>query len=180
MEGDTLEGLSVRVSGCFQLIRKHNKVVRVIERVGLTCGRLLIALCCSAALFPALAQTPSVHGLVNAATGRSAYSIPVAARGSIVSIFGTDLAAETIYSTVTVPGVMAAAKLSGSDTQVFFGGVPAPLFLVSPVKSTRWCHLSFPTAILWISWSRTGTASAPTKSTCHALELFPFSNSPSG
>src|SRR5580658_5494985 len=89
---------------------------------------LLTWLVCSAAWLPAHAQIPTINpnGLVNAATGRSASSIPVAARGSIVSIFGSNLANVTVGAN----GFPLPKDLGG--VQVLFGGLPAALLHVSP------------------------------------------------
>jgi uncharacterized protein (TIGR03437 family) len=78
----------------------------------------------------AFAQTPVVNpqGLVNAATGMSASSVPVAARGELITIYGTDLA-ETKVAAASSP---LSTKLPGSATRVWFGGQAAPLQLVSP------------------------------------------------
>ena len=69
---------------------------------------------------------PQISGLVNTATGRSASSVPVAARGSQVSILGANLAAVTLSAPVP--------PLSNSlgGTQVFVGGIAAPILMVSP------------------------------------------------
>jgi serine protease len=80
------------------------------------------------ASLPAPAQNPLVApgGVVNAASGRAASSFAAAARGSLVSIYGSDLAAETALGT----GVPIATQLAG--TQVWFGDIAAPLLFVSP------------------------------------------------
>jgi hypothetical protein len=72
--------------------------------------------------------TPAIfpNGLVNGATGVGSASVPVAARGSIVTIYGSTLS-NTIASSATSP---LPTQLGG--TQVFFGGVAAPLLYVSP------------------------------------------------
>jgi uncharacterized protein (TIGR03437 family) len=89
---------------------------------------MLACLLCSAAWSPAQAQIPAIspNGLVNGATGRSNSSVPVAARGSLVSIFGSNLASTTL----TANGVPVPKQLG--STQVFFGNIPAPLLYVSP------------------------------------------------
>ncbi|HVW83915.1 MAG TPA: IPT/TIG domain-containing protein, partial [Bryobacteraceae bacterium] len=69
---------------------------------------------------------PQIGALVNSATGRSASSVPVAARGSLVTIFGTNLAS----TTVAPPGPPFITLLGG--TQVLMGGIEAPLLFVSP------------------------------------------------
>ena len=88
---------------------------------------LLLAL-----LFPVGAQTPEVNsgGLVNFVAGTSSSSVSVAARGSLVSIFGRNFASQTV-SASDVPFL---TQLPGTGTQVLFGGVAAPLFLVSPTQ----------------------------------------------
>ena len=46
--------------------------------------KLLVALLGLAGWLPAQAQTPTIGQIVNAATGRCASSVPVAARGSLI------------------------------------------------------------------------------------------------
>ncbi|HTC88259.1 MAG TPA: hypothetical protein VK686_08165, partial [Bryobacteraceae bacterium] len=58
----------------------------------------------------------NLNGLVNAATGQSASSVPVAARGELVQIFGTNLADAPLAATAAP----LTTKLSGSETQVWF------------------------------------------------------------
>lgn len=74
------------------------------------------------------AQTPSISpsGFVNGATGRGSSSVPVASRGSIVSIFGSNLST----GNATASGFPLPQQLNG--TQVLFGGIAAPLLYVSP------------------------------------------------
>jgi uncharacterized protein (TIGR03437 family) len=91
-------------------------------------GTLLLLALCLAASLPAQAQTPVVTTLANAATGRSSSSTAVAARGSIVSIFGTNLSGSTASSS----GFPLPTQLGG--TQVLFGGVAAPLLYVSATQ----------------------------------------------
>src|SRR5580704_5987786 len=80
----------------------------------------------------ALAQAPSIqpNGLVNATTHLSSSSVPVAARGSIVSIYGNNLSSTTVASS----GNPVASELPGTHTQVLFSGLAAPLFFVSPTQ----------------------------------------------
>ena len=90
-------------------------------------GRRLAYLFC-ATTWLSQAQTPTIYpnGLVNAATCQSSSSVPVAARGEIVSIYGTNLSNVTLVNYVfPVP-----TQLGG--TQVFFGDLLAPLLYVSP------------------------------------------------
>src|SRR5580698_10448985 len=85
------------------------------------------------ALIPnAQGQAPVLHsqGLVNAATGKSASSVPVAARGELVEIFGTNLAAVQMAST----SLPLTTKLAGSETEVWFGDIAAPLLFISPTQ----------------------------------------------
>jgi hypothetical protein len=90
--------------------------------------KALVWLLYSAAWLPAQAQMPTINpnGLVNAATGRSASSIPVTARGTIVSIYGNNLASVTLRAN----GFPLPKDLGG--VQVVFGGLPAALLYVSP------------------------------------------------
>ena len=70
------------------------------------------------------AQTPVVGGVVNSG---SYYAGAGVAPGSIVSIFGTNLASQTASaSSRPLPTSL------GDVTSVTFNGVPAPLFFVSP------------------------------------------------
>ncbi len=89
---------------------------------------LLMWLVCAAAWLPAQAQIPTINpdGLVNAATGRSASSIPVTARGTIVSIYGHNFSTGPI----TANGFPLPKELGG--VQVLFGSLPAALLYVSP------------------------------------------------
>lgn len=57
-------------------------------------------------------------------------SVPVAVRGSIVSIFRNNFSS----ATVTANSLPLSTQLPGTGTQVLFGGVPAPLFYVSPTQ----------------------------------------------
>src|SRR5665213_610243 len=77
---------------------------------------------------PAQAQIPTINldGLVNAATGRSASSIPVTARGTIVSIYGHNFSSVAL----TANGFPLPKELGG--VQVSFGSLPAALLDVSP------------------------------------------------
>ncbi len=91
-------------------------------------GTLLCCLLWLSAGFLLQAQVPTIspQGLVNAATFRSASSLPVAARGSLVTIWGDNLA----NATAAADSIPIPTQLSG--TQVLFGGVAAPLLYVSP------------------------------------------------
>jgi len=85
--------------------------------------RLLLLCCISFLIHPALCQVPqlNVNGVVNAAS----YAQPIAP-GSIVSIFGSNLAVATAVAVKTpLP-----AQLAG--TWVTVNGIQAPLFFVSP------------------------------------------------
>jgi uncharacterized protein (TIGR03437 family) len=80
--------------------------------------------------FPLQGQIPTVTplGLVNAATGKSAFSIPVASPGSLVTIYGSNLSTITASAhTMPIP-----TQLPGTQTQVLFDQVEAPLLFVSP------------------------------------------------
>ena len=89
-------------------------------------------------------QAPAVspHGLVNAATGQSASSVPVAARGELVQIFGINLADAQLAAT----SAPLTTKLSGSETQVWFGGIAAPLLFVSPTQINAQVPFELPNA----------------------------------
>ena len=71
---------------------------------------------------------PSISALVNAASDKSSSSVPVAARGSIVSIYGKNLAA----STAAAKDFPLPTLLGG--TQVLFDAIPAALLSVSPTQ----------------------------------------------
>ena len=95
-------------------------------------GKLLITLLFMLTSLSAQAQTPTISpgGIVNAAQSGSVSSIPVAVPGSIVSIYGNDLSSATISAdSFPLP-----VQLPGTGTQVFFGGIAAPLFYVSPTQ----------------------------------------------
>jgi uncharacterized protein (TIGR03437 family) len=107
-----------------------DKVMLLIEGRKRANRMVYLWLLCSAIWLPAQAQTPVIapNGLVNAATGRSSSSVPVAARGEIVSIYGANLAGGTQMADVfPLP-----TQLGG--TQVLFGGIAAPLLYVSPTQ----------------------------------------------
>src|SRR5437867_1874878 len=108
-------------------IRPHAHSLFKARLVG--CKLLILGLALSLSI---RAQTPVVvpQGFVNAATGRSAFGVPVAARGSLVSIYGSNLSA--IITSAT--GVPLPTQLPGTQTQVLFGGIAAPLLFVSPVQ----------------------------------------------
>src|SRR5581483_2978723 len=109
---------SMRWTGCVRNIRRNS--FRLLNSVATGLG---LALC-------AHAQIPAVSplGVVNAATGVSASSVPVAARGELIEIFGTNLA-ETPLAAASAP---LNTKLGASETQVWFGDVAAPLLFISP------------------------------------------------
>jgi uncharacterized protein (TIGR03437 family) len=90
-------------------------------------GSAILMLLCGAALsVPARAQGPNVNdnGVVN---GASFGSMP--APGSIVSIFGTNLA-----SAVSVASSIPLSTSLGGVSVTFNGNVPAPLFFVGPLQ----------------------------------------------
>lgn len=101
---------------------------------------LLLWLLCSAAWLPAQAQIPVINqnGLVNAATGRNSSSVPVTARGTLVAIYGSNLANTTLQAS----GFPLPAQLGG--TQVLFGSIPAPLLYVSPNQITAQVPFEIP------------------------------------
>src|SRR5271167_3829094 len=68
---------------------------------GRTSGNVLLLAACLCV--GAYSQSPSIspNGLVNAATGKSASSVPVAARGSLVSIYGNNFS--TIVASADSP-----------------------------------------------------------------------------
>ena len=91
----------------------------------------LICLVFSLFSFPARAQTPTINpqGFVNAATGRNS-SFPVAVRGAIVSIYGSNFSNET-FAVTSYP---LATETPGDGMQVLFDGIAAPLIYVSPTQ----------------------------------------------
>ena len=83
---------------------------------------------CNPAWLPAQAPGPTIANFVNAATYQNSASVPVAARGSLIAIFGSNLAtAEMSPNGFPLPTQMA-------GTSVLFGGIPAPLLYVSPTQ----------------------------------------------
>ncbi len=102
-------------------------------RAGTVSGRVLIGL----ATIPVVAwcQTPVVSGVVNSASYEATLGVP----GSIVTIFGTNLAA----ATATAQSVPLPQQLGG--TTVTWSGLPAPLFYVSPTQ----INLQVPSASRW-------------------------------
>src|ERR1700722_18473760 len=92
----------------------------------------------------AYSQAPAINpqGLVNAATGKSASSIPVAARGSLVSIYGSN------FSTIVVAANSAPipTKLPGTETEVWFDNIAAPLLFVSPTQINAQVPFELPDA----------------------------------
>jgi len=107
---------------CPRILERRDRV-RWIPRV---CSRLLVWLLCPAAWLPLQAQVPVINGLVNAATGQSASSVPTVARGSLIAIYGSSLSVTTLQAN----GFPLPTQLGG--TQVLFGTIPAPLLYVSP------------------------------------------------
>src|SRR5579862_2305653 len=83
-----------------------------------------------AVLVSARAQVPAVSplGVVDASTGVAASSVPVAARGELIEIFGVNLAEAPLAAAATP----LTTKLAGSETQVWFGDIAAPLLYISP------------------------------------------------
>jgi len=96
----------------------------VLKKSPLRIALIPVAFLC----LPASAQDPVVapDGVVNAATGRSFSGVNAVVRGSLVSIYGSDLAAES----VSANGASLATQLAG--TRVLFEGTAAPLLFVSP------------------------------------------------
>jgi uncharacterized protein (TIGR03437 family) len=89
--------------------------------------RALGLLLCSGISSVLLAQTPSIGegGVINAASFARGQVIT---RGSLVSIFGTDLAAGLAQGS-SIP-----LSTSMADVSVTFGGIPAPILFVSPTQ----------------------------------------------
>ena len=104
------------------MVYQHGTCVRV--RLSLFLFFFLSVACLSAQ-----AQAPSVQSLINPATAKSSSSIPVAARGSLVTIVGSGLSGTTAYTSIDVP---IPTELPGSNTRVWFGDVAAPVLLVAP------------------------------------------------
>ena len=92
----------------------------------------LICLVLSLYSLPARAQTPTINpqGFVNAATSRNSPGVPVAARGAIVSIYGSNFLNETFAAT----SYPLSTETPGDGTQVLFDGIAAPLFYVSSTQ----------------------------------------------
>lgn len=90
-------------------------------------GYVSVMLLCGAALAaPALAQAPNVNdnGVVNGASGQA-----LPAPGSIVSIFGTNLAS----STSVASSVPLSTSLGGTSV-TFNGNLQAPLYFAGPLQ----------------------------------------------
>jgi uncharacterized protein (TIGR03437 family) len=86
---------------------------------------IVFLLLCNPVLAQVQPSLPAISALVNGATGLSSSSVPVAARGSIVTIYGSNLAT----ANTSANGFPLPTQLGG--TQVSFGGIPAPLLFVS-------------------------------------------------
>ena len=100
------------------------------------------------------------NGVVNGATGVSSSSVPVAARGSTLLIYGDNLSSTTA-STNTFP---IPTQLGG--TQVFFGGLAAPLTYVSPNQLNLQVPFEIPdVSVVDLVVQSGSTASAPLKVT---------------
>jgi len=102
---------------------KNSTEVRIAGR-SVSAALLLFGLVCSEPL-NAQAPTISAEGIVNAATGLRSASVPVAARGSLISIYGQNLS----HATISADAAPFPVQLGG--TQVFIGGIAAPLLYVS-------------------------------------------------
>ncbi|HTC32341.1 MAG TPA: IPT/TIG domain-containing protein, partial [Bryobacteraceae bacterium] len=102
-----------------------------LAKTGFVASRVcLLSLGCLILSPAAHGQIPQINpkGLVNSATGQSASSVPVAARGALISIYGSNFAS----SPVSANSLPLSTTLAGSQTQVLFGGIAAPLLFVSP------------------------------------------------
>src|SRR6202021_3286609 len=78
----------------------------------------------------------------DAGPGKGASSIPVAARGSLVSIYGSNFSTNVAFAnTLPLP-----TKLAGVATQVWFNNVAAPLLYVSPTQINAQVPFELPEA----------------------------------
>ena len=91
--------------------------------------RLLVLLVLVAGV--ASAQNPQILGVVNAASGKAAYSIPAAARGEIITLYGSNF----------IPPSSSSSAANGFPLPKVLGGVsvlvntiPAPLLFVSATQ----------------------------------------------
>ncbi len=101
------------------------KTAAFAETINRYASRFFVMMVCSAACLPA--QTPLIraNGFVNAAASRKTSDTPVAARGSLVRIYGSDLA-KTSARAMEFP-----LPTQMGNTHVFFGNTAAPLLYVS-------------------------------------------------
>lgn len=93
------------------------------------------------------AQTPAINsgGVVNAASFQSNPPPPILARGSIITIFGTNLSSATAAADrLPIP-----TQLPGTATQVLFDNVAAPLFYVSATQINLQVPFELPPSLVF-------------------------------
>jgi uncharacterized protein (TIGR03437 family) len=123
----------------------------------------------------AVARAPVVYqgGVVNAASfAKAGTAGSTIAPGSIVSIFGSNLAASMAQANqVPLPDTLA-------GTSVTFGGVPAPLFYVSPGQINAQapagiqCSDTITTANVVVQTAAGSSAPVPVEVSCDGLGIF--------
>ena len=119
------------------------------------------------ALLPWLleAESPRISAVVNAATNINASSVPVAARGAILSISGTNLASGTL-----TPHALPFPTAMGG-TQVLFDGIAGALLYVSPNQINVQVPFELPdVSSVDMVVQNGGAASAPLKVTLLAQD----------
>lgn len=113
---------------------------------------------------PGQAQTSGINiqGVINAATAKSSSSVPVAARGSIVAIIGSNFS----NGTATATSAPVPTQLPGTDTRVMFDDIAAPLLFVSPTQINAVVPFELPdrSSVDMVVWNGT-VSSAPVKVT---------------
>lgn len=138
-----------------------------LGRVTIRLSGLMLFLWHSAWLL-AQGPAPQVSSFVNAATNHSSSSVPVAARGSIIAIFGANLAtAAASSSSFPLPTTLV-------GTSVLFGGIPAPLLYVSPTKINAQVPFEIPdmTSVSMVIQTESGARPAYGLSCWHKTRRF--------
>src|ERR1700722_2202639 len=99
-----------------------NSQIQRLKAAGYRRKVLILVFCLGSRAY---SQSPVINsqGVVNAARGKNSSSVPVAARGSLVSIYGSNFS--TIVAAAT--GLPVTSTLSGTQTRVWFGNIAAPL-----------------------------------------------------
>lgn len=105
----------------------------------------LLLLFLGASWLGAQTQAPVVNAITHAATFLSVSGFPAGtARGTIVSIFGTNLSS----GTAAADRLPLPTQLPGTSTQVLIGSTALPLFYVSPTQINAQLPLDLPSPFL--------------------------------